>query len=265
MQAIEPFSMDYARDFVAYFANMLWQALLSLPNVFGTTWVAILVTALILLLTLIVKMRRHGIIAVKTHWKENLKDGIVITIIVWGFVFALNFTKTIYENHRSLTNSNKSLGAEIEKIQSEKQALLKTRKQEAPNRQQIPPINVYASPPDRRIPATKRDYIVKSLINSPAIAYVSALSTDRETYELGLDVWGVLRDARWNLPGGKLGELNSFVDTGITIKINRTTAIEPAMLFMTLMNEIKMDPNVVIDDEIIGDYIIIQVGPRPPR
>ena len=264
MQVIEPFSIDYARDFAWYYVGMLWHALLSLPSVFGTTWASILVTILIFVLTLIFKMRRYGINAVKTHWKENIKDGMVVTLIVWSSLFVLNFTKTIYDNHRILLSSNKDLRAEIEKLQVDNQATVKERKTEPKERPQSQIIKVYTSPPDRRIPATRRDYIVKTLAKNPAKAYVGALSTDREAYELASDIWGVLRDARWNLPGGKIAELIGHMDPGITIRINGTTAIEPVMVFKSILSEIKLDANVVIDNEVIGDHLVIQVGTRPP-
>jgi len=277
MQAIEPSSMDYARDFVAYFLGMLWQALLSLPSVFGTNWIAILVTVLIFVLTLFIKMRRTSFNAVKIHWKENLKDGIVITLIVWVFVFAFNITKTIYDNHRNLINSNKSLQTKLENSQSDKQEQLKTKNLEVPRKQQAPIINVYTSPPDRRIPATRRNEIVRTLAKNPDNAYVIAPANDREAFQLAVDIWGILKDAGWSLPGGdiynEVGQhdpgiiIESYGEKGEGVQGGGSVQDNVAIVLMNTMNQINLRARAVSGSEkdmAPGKFLRIIVGPRPP-
>ncbi len=277
MQAIEPFSLAYARELIEFYLGMLYQTLLSMPSMFGTTWRAILITALIFMLTLFVKMRRQGIDAMKTHWKENLKDGIIVTFIVWGSFFVLNFAITIYDAHKKLSRSSNYFMTEIEKNRNDNIVKVTPKEPKEQEKKQKQIINVYTSPSDRRIPATKRDYIVKTLTKYPAEAYVGALSTDREAWELASDIWGVLRDARWNLPGGQIAELIGHMDPGITIESYGETGgsaqetgdvqDNAAIVFMKAINQINLQATTVIGSEkrvAPGKFLRILIGPRPP-
>src|SRR3990172_10504706 len=131
MQTIDPFSLHYVRLVVEFYASMLWQSFFSLLGALGTTAYAILVAVAIFILPLIIKISRHGIKAMKQHWKENLKEGVVVTLIVWGLMVVLIFTKTIYENHRILSSSNDALKAELNKYRSDNQTTTIANKQKA--------------------------------------------------------------------------------------------------------------------------------------
>lgn len=80
---------------------------------------------------------------------------------------------------------------------------------------------------------------------------------------MALEIWGILIDAGWELPGGKIAELIGRMDPGITIKINGELAEQPAITFRDTMNQIKLDAKVVTDNEIVRDSVVIEVGLRP--
>lgn len=270
MQAIDPFSLHYVRLVVAFYAGILWQAFLSLLGVLGTTGYAILVAAFIFVLTLIIKLLRHGIDAMRQHWKENLKDGVVVTLAVWVLMLILSFTRTIYENHRILSSSNETLKTELNKYKSDNNTSIITNIHKAQIGQPpqiINKITVNVSPPDRRIPAKSRDTIVNILSKKPGRAFVSALANDREAYQLALDIWGVLKDAGWSLPGGKIANWIGQLDPGITVEIHDTVGaeLESLEVFGTAMGPMRLDVRTAIDNTVIRGTLRIYIGPRPPN
>ena len=124
-------------------------------------------------------------------------------------------------------------------------------------------ISVVNSSTERRIPSISRDSIVKILSRDPANAYVGALAPDPEAFGLATDIWVVLKDAGWNLPGGRIAELIGRMDPGITIKLNGDQAKQSAVVFRDTMNKIKLDAEIITDNEIAPDAVVIYVGPRP--
>jgi len=138
-------------------------------------------------------------------------------------------------------------------------------------------ITINNTPPDRRIPATTRNSIVKILSQNPAKAYICAPANDREAFQLASDIWGLLKDASWGLPGGAIANLIGQTDPGITIEVYGETEEAgqdmanikntPAMVFMSAMNQIKLDTKAVPGsdkDVALGKFLRIIIGPRPP-
>jgi hypothetical protein len=38
----------------------------------------------------------------KEDWRRNRKDGVIVTVFVWAFLFGYSVVKTIYEDHQEL-------------------------------------------------------------------------------------------------------------------------------------------------------------------
>jgi hypothetical protein len=128
-------------------------------------------------------------------------------------------------------------------------------------------ITVNSSRPDRRIPATSHASMVKILAKKPGTVYVGAPANDQEAYQLALDIWGLLKKAGWRLPGGKIAEIISRLDPGITLEIHDVEGAEIGSLevFHTAMNPMGLDIRTAIDNELVKGSIRINVGPRPPN
>jgi hypothetical protein len=274
MQAIESFSLAYARDLIAFYILMLSRAIQALLDALGTTILAIILAICIFVAPLAYKLFTAGLEAMKQHWKENIRFSVVITLCLWGGLYFLFFIRAIYEDHRVLSHSNISLRGELDTAKKEAQKALKP---EAPPKQQTPVINIYNAPPDRRIPATRRDSIVRALARIKSKAYVAAPANDREAYQLAMEIFGILKDAGWNLPGGGVGSEIGQQDPGITIEsyVGKGESVQEmgsvqdnaATVLMDTMNQINLHAIAVIGSTpglVPGKFLRIIVGQRPP-
>jgi hypothetical protein len=277
MQPFAYFSLDYARDLIVFYAYMFPRAFHALSDALSTTFLAIALAVCIFLVALLYMLVRGGIEAMKRHWKENLRIGAFITLALWGAVYILFFIRAIYENHRVLYDSNISLQDDLKTVRQEAQDLLRTREPEAPPEQETPGINIYNAPTDRSIPATRRDSIVKTLARIKCKAYVAASANDREASRLAMEIFGILKDAGWNLPGGGVGSEIGRQGPGITIesydeKTGSTRRIEgvpdnAAIVFVNALKQLNLQARAVAGGErglVSGKFLRIIVGPRPP-
>jgi hypothetical protein len=88
-------------------------------GIFGakTSWVV--ASLFIFAATITVTLIRHGLPALKEHWKRNVRDGAIITVAVWTGLLLVGLPRSAYRDHHALLAANDTLRAANAKLRTE--------------------------------------------------------------------------------------------------------------------------------------------------
>jgi len=103
-----------------FYKEILFRTLLATPVLVSSNWLAAGVSVSVLVLTFILKVRsqqgyryartwREKLTAAREHWKQNLGDGVLITLGAWMLLFLVSFIQTNYGDRQLLHEETKRL------------------------------------------------------------------------------------------------------------------------------------------------------------
>jgi len=89
---------------LTHLLHLLGASWSSLVASLGTTNVAIFAALGTFLLSLALMAYRKGLVSVKAHLTQTLRDGVLLTLVVWLLLYGWNVAKTIYIDHQALVS-----------------------------------------------------------------------------------------------------------------------------------------------------------------
>jgi hypothetical protein len=127
--------------------NLLSRAWHSSVGSLGSTTLAIVFAAIIFLGIQALKTyrNRHSMQEFwRTHWKENIRDGVIVTACVWAILFSWNVSKTVYEDHVGLVTANTMLSVKNRELEDANQKLREPSKpaDREPSSQKLPRLRI---------------------------------------------------------------------------------------------------------------------------
>lgn len=87
---------------VQHLLDLLHASWSSLLASLGTTTLAVIVAVGTFLLSLVLMAVRGGITSLRAHISQTLRDGLILTAIVWSLLYGWNVAKTVYSDHEQL-------------------------------------------------------------------------------------------------------------------------------------------------------------------
>jgi hypothetical protein len=102
---------------IPYISRLLKQALLEMPPIVSSNWVAVLVAITVFFLTLWF-MYLHGRSSKKNQWKEDIFIGLAVVVVASCFLYAYGIVLTIYNDHQQLVHANSSQQNEISELKN---------------------------------------------------------------------------------------------------------------------------------------------------
>ena len=107
-----------------FYKNIFFSALKNTPSLLSSNWAAVLVSVLIFLATFVLRVARQKpwktarswgerLTAVRGHWKQNVRGGALVVLSAWTLVFLASLAKTVYTDHKSLSDQVGCLREEL--------------------------------------------------------------------------------------------------------------------------------------------------------
>jgi hypothetical protein len=96
-----------------FYKDILWRALRDLPSLVSNNWLGLFMSLLVFLAIFLVKVlaqsswktarnRRERLIAIREHWRQNVKLGAIgVILFAWGGLFFVSLARTIYQEHKA--------------------------------------------------------------------------------------------------------------------------------------------------------------------
>lgn len=94
---------------IHHLVHLLGRAWHSSVNSLGNTTLTVVFAAAVFLAIQILKtIRKRGNVREfwRTHWRENIRDGTIVTACAWFILFSYNVGETIYQDHLDLVAAN---------------------------------------------------------------------------------------------------------------------------------------------------------------
>jgi hypothetical protein len=117
-----------------FYKLIVLRALANTPALISSNWLAVLVSILIFMATVFMRIWLHEsyknanawrakLRAVREQLRPALRGGAVLTICAWVLLFIVSLTRTVYQDHRELTNQVSSSQQERDKARIERDSL----------------------------------------------------------------------------------------------------------------------------------------------
>jgi len=95
-----------------FYKEIFLKALADTPGLVSSNWIAVCVSIIAFAVTFFFKVRRQDsfktaktwrgkLAAVRDHWKQNLRDGVLIAGALWLLLFVISLTRAIYISHKT--------------------------------------------------------------------------------------------------------------------------------------------------------------------
>jgi hypothetical protein len=110
---------NFSPMWIHHLLHLLGRAWHSSVNSLGNTTLTIVFAAAVFLAIQILKtIRKRGNVREfwRTHWKENIRDGAIVTVCAWFILFSCNVGNTIYQDHLDLVVANAALVAKNKQL-----------------------------------------------------------------------------------------------------------------------------------------------------
>jgi hypothetical protein len=265
-----------------FYKEILFRALLATPVLVSSNWLAAGVSVSVLVLTFIVKVRsqqgyryaktwREKLTSTRDHWKQNLRDGVLITLGAWTLLFVVSLIQTNYDDRKVLREETERLRDINAQASKERQECEKRASDKASSGPRI--VKTSGSGRlDRDLNEQQSDHLYRQLKEFAenaakkefaTISIVQAYPEDRESRRLANRLTRIFADAHWKIPSQRMPKLQGRTQNEIPIGIWILTHNDFMRLFVWgRLQEVGLDSDERPQSDLPSEFngLILLIG-----